>query len=218
MKNGKIREVIGDISKGGLIAGKYGIQYKGAKEAGKRIVTKTLKTVITESKDYSVSLFGKAIINPPKIVETTVKKSIDEVIIASSRELADKGIKEGSKVILKSTQKDATNISVGFLGIFEVFGKSNSKETIKEVTQEIVIKKGGENWLINLGKAVPFISTGISAGINTYSTIKIGYKLITQFDKDFEENQQNKVNMLKGKIYALLNICGQIYHIMNEKE
>lgn len=218
LKNGKIREVIGDISKGGLIAGKYGIQYKGAKEAGKRIVTKTLKTVITESKDYSVSLFGKAIINPPKIVETTVKKSIDEVIIASSKELADKGIKEGSKVILKSTQKDATNISVGFLGIFEVFGKSNSKETIKEVTQEIVIKKGGENWLINLGKAVPFISTGISAGINTYSTIKIGYKLITQFDKDFEENQQNKVNMLKGKIYALLNICCQIYHIMNEKE
>ena len=218
LKNGKIREVIGDISKGGLVAGKYGIQYTGAKEAGKRIVTRTLKTVITETKDYSVNVFGKVIINPPKIVETTAKKSIEEVFIASSKELADKGIKEGSKVILKETAKDSADLSAKFLGIFEVFGKSNSKETIKEVTEEIVIKKGGKNWLINLGKAVPFISTGISAGINTYSTIKIGYNLINQFDKEFEENQQNKVNMLKGKLYALSNICEQLYNIMNGKE
>ena len=126
MKNGKIREVIQDISKGGLIVGTYGFQYTGAKEAGKRIVTKTLKTVIIESKDYSVNN------NPPKIVETTVKKSIDEVFMTSSKELFDKWIKEGSEVILKNATKESTCISVKFLGIFEVFGKSNSKKLLKK--------------------------------------------------------------------------------------
>lgn len=92
-----------------------------------------------------------------------------------------------------------------------------SKETTKEITEKIVIKEGGKSWLVNLGKYVPFIGVGISAMMNTYSTAKIGYKLISKFDSEFENNKQRKVDMLKGRIYSLLNICNQINSLI-EKE
>ena len=59
-----------------------------------------------------------------------------------------------------------------------------------------------------MDKPVSFIR--INAIMNMYSTVKIGIKLITKFDIEFEVNKQRKVDILKGRLSSLLNICCQI--------
>ena len=51
--------------------------------------------------------------------------------------------------------------------------------------------------------------------MNMYSTVKIGIKLITKFDIEFEVNKQRKVDILKGRLSSLLNICCQINQLQN---
>ena len=95
---------------------------------------------------------------------------------------------------------------------------AGTKESIKAITETIVIKQGGKSWLINLGKAVPFIGAGISAFMNTFSTAKLGKKLIDKFNGEFYYNKQRQVNLLRGRIRALLNIIEQMLLIRQDEQ
>ena len=68
--------------------------------------------------------------------------------------------------------------------------------------------------MINLGKAVPFIGAAINAITNIISTAKMGHKLVTKLDEEFENNQQRKVDILKGKILGIYNIIEQLEHLI----
>ncbi len=126
------------------------------------------------------------------------------IIENASKKVIDEGITKISKT---STELFTYNTAFSFTYSGEETVFYATKETTKEITEKIVIKEGGKSWLVNLGKYVPFIGVVINAIMNTYSTAKIGHKLISKFDSDFENNKQRKVDMLKGRIYSLLNIC-----------
>ena len=83
--------------------------------------------------------------------------------------------------------------------IYICFERNNKRNN-----QKICYKKMGKSWLINLINMFLLLNNVI---INIYSTAKIGYNLISKFDKEFELNKQKKVDMLKRRIYSLLNIC-----------
>ena len=51
--------------------------------------------------------------------------------------------------------------------------------------------------------------------MNTFSTGKLGYKLVNFCVNDFENNKMRKVNMLKGRVLALENVIQQIRMIQN---
>ena len=68
--------------------------------------------------------------------------------------------------------------------------------------------------MINLGKALPFIGAGISAIMNTFSTDKIGHKLVTELEEEFENNRQRKVDILRGKVLGIYNIIDQIRYLI----
>ena len=68
-----------------------------------------------------------------------------------------------------------------------------------------------------MGKAVPFVGALISGVMNTYSTAALGNRLVNKFDEEFDNNQQRKVDLLKGRIYGLLNIIQQMNYIINDE-
>ena len=134
---------------------------------------------------------------------------MEKIAIESTKELAEQSIIQGTKTFAAQVSKEAiVSASTEGLGVAVNYG---SKETIKTVTEQIVVQQGGKAWLVNLGKAVPFIGAGISAIMNTYSTAKIGTKLVNKLDKEFDNNRQRKVDIIKGKVYGLYNIIEQFY-------
>ncbi len=135
------------------------------------------------------------------------------IIEKASKKVINEGI---SKISKKSTELFAYKTAYSVAYSSEETIKYAAKKTTKEITEKIVIKEGGKSWLVNLGKYVPFIGVVINAIMNTYSTEKIGHKLISKFDSDFENNKQRKVDMLKGRIYSLLNICRQINSLIEK--
>ncbi len=95
---------------------------------------------------------------------------------------------------------------------------AGTKESVKTITETIIIEQGGKSWLINLGKAVPFIGAALSAAMNTYSTAALGKRLVNKLDEEFENNQQRLVDLIKGRIYGLFNIIEQMKaNIQDEK-
>ena len=94
---------------------------------------------------------------------------------------------------------------------------AGTKESVKTITETIIVQQGGKAWLINLGKAVPFIGAAVSAVMNTYSTAKMGKNMVDKFNQEFDDNQQRKVDLLKGRIYGLLNIIEQIKSIIQDE-
>ena len=95
---------------------------------------------------------------------------------------------------------------------------AGTKESVKTITETIIIEQGGKSWLINLGKAVPFIGAALSAVMNTYSTAAIGKRLVDKLDEEFEKNQQRQVDLIKGRIYGLYNIIEQMKAIINDEK
>ena len=79
------------------------------------------------------------------------------------------------------------------------------------------MKEGSKVWLVNLGKAIPFIGAGISGIINTFNTSKLGYKVISYFDNKLN-SPENRVILIKGKILALQNIISQVEKIIQQNE
>jgi len=176
---------------------------KGIKEGTKRLLSESVKQT------YSKQLLNVG----SQMIQSEIGDEASKMIFKkASKKIIDEGITKISKTSTEYLTYNTAYNTVTSLGGGETFFLA-SKETTKEITEKIVIKEGGKSWLVNLGKYVPFIGAGISAIMNTYSTAKIGYKLVSKFDEEFDLNKQRKVDMLKGRIYSLLNICKQIEQI-----
>ena len=210
--NGNIREIIGDTAKGAVFVGQIGVQNLAAKEAGKVILERSVKTVVEESIEIGTikaSLFSmEASVRSATML--TVSNTVEKIAIESSKELVEQGLTQGTKIAIEATKE---SIILASTEGFETAVTYGSKESIKTITESIVIQQGGKTWLVNLGKYIPFIGAGISAFMNTFSTAKIGIKLVSKLDEEFDNNNQKKVNVVKGKIYALFNIINQLRKI-----
>ena len=163
-------------SNGAVFAAKYGVQTMATKEAGKVVVEKTIQTVVTDSIEAAAisatsNTMEAIVVNT---IEQTVTQSVEKIAIESTKQLAEAGLKEGTKTFVNVATGSAIGVVSESGGEFIV---AVSKESVKEITETIIIKQGGKFWLINLGKAVPFIGAGIIGVINTYSTSKLGKRL-----------------------------------------
>ena len=213
---GNIKEIAKDASNAAAFAGHIGIKSVATKEAGKAVIEKTVQTVVTDTIEAAAiktttNTLEVAVVNA---VEKTVTNTVEKIVVESSKELAEKGLVEGTKIAVE-VAKDAAIIVAEEGG--EQIIIAGTKESVKTITEQIVIQQGGRTWLVNLGKAVPFIGAGISGVMNTYSTAKLGKNLVNKFDKEFENNQQRKVDLLKGRIYGLLNIIQQMKAIIEDE-
>ncbi len=215
LKKGKLNSESKEISKVGMGVGQNIMKKIALNEANKKIVNKAVEVVIKENEINNIGVLGKQIVNT---VETKVlKKYSEQVVVEVSNEVIEKELIKGVNKVTNSIASETAKKSVNVLG-YEVLSKETSKETIKEITEEIVIKQGGKRWLINLGKTIPFISTGFVSVMNTYNTVEIGNNLVKTFDSEFETNQERKVDFIKGKVYSLMNICEQIKIMIYEQE
>lgn len=204
-------------SNSAVFAAKCGVQTMATKEAGKVVVEKTIQTVVTDSIEVAAisatsNTMEAIVVNT---VEQTVTQSVEKIAIESTKQLAEAGLKEGTKTFVNV----ATGSAIGVVAEGgEQFIIAGSKESIKEITETIIIQQGGKSWLINLGKAVPFIGAGISGVMNTYSTSMLGTRLINKFDEDFDKNQQRQVDLIKSRIYGLYQIIEQMKKIIVEQK
>ena len=217
VKKGAIREVIKDASGAVIYVGECGIKGAATKEAGKMIIQKTVETMMTDAIEAAAI---KTTANTVEVVmvnsvEMTVEKTLEKIVIESTKELAETGLKEGTKVMV-NVAKNAV-ISVAEEG-GEQLVMVGTKESVKTITETVIIQQGGKTWLINLGKAVPFIGAAISAVMNTYSTAKLGKRLVDKFNDEFDKNQQRQVDLLKGRVNALLHIIEQMKSIINDEK
>ena len=215
VKKGIIKETIKDVTHGAKIAGQIGIQNVAKKEAGKVIVEKTVQTVVADTIEAAAikttaNTMEAIMVNT---VEHTVTQTVEKLAIESTKQLAESGLKEGSKIMV-NVAKDAV-VAVAAEGGEELI-ITGTKETVKTITETIIVQQGGKAWLINLGKAVPFIGAALSAVMNTYSTAALGKRLVDKLDKDFDNNQQRQVDIIKGRIYGLYNIIKQMKAIIQE--
>ena len=215
--NGGVKEVIKDTSNGAIFAGQYGIRTVATKEAGKVVIEKTVQTVVKDTIEIAAI---KSTTNTMEVllanaVEKTVTNSVEKIAIESSKQLVKTGLEEGTNIMI-NVAKEA------FIGVAEEGGEqilvSGYKESIKTITETIIIKQGGKPWLINLGKAVPFIGAVLSAALNTYSTAILGKRMVDKFDEEFDNNQQRQVDLIKGIIYGLYNIIEQIHLIIEDEK
>ena len=215
--NGGVKEVIKDTSNGAIFAGQYGIRTVATKEAGKVVIEKTVQTVVKDTIEIAAI---KSTTNTMEVllanaVEKTVTNSVEKIAIESSKQLVKTGLEEGTNIMI-NVAKEA------IIGVAEEGGEqilvSGYKESIKTITETIIIKQGGKPWLINLGKAVPFIGAVLSAALNTYSTAILGKRMVDKFDEEFDNNQQRQVDLIKGIIYGLYNIIEQIHLIIEDEK
>ena len=215
--NGGVKEVIKDTSNGAIFAGQYGIRTVATKEAGKVVIEKTVQTVVKDTIEIAAI---KSTTNTMEVllanaVEKTVTNSVEKIAIESSKQLVKTGLEEGTNIMI-NVAKEA------FIGVAEEGGEqilvSGYKESIKTITETIIIKQGGKPWLINLGKAVPFIGAVLSAALNTFSTAILGKRMVDKFDEEFDNNQQRQVDLIKGIIYGLYNIIEQIQLIIEDEK
>ena len=79
------------------------------------------------------------------------------------------------------------------------------------------MKEGSKVWLVNLGKAIPFIGAGLNGIINTISTYNLGNRVITYFNNKLN-SPKSRVILIKGKILALQNIISQVEAIIKQNE
>ena len=196
--------------------GEKGLEYLVAKEAGKKIVEKTVRTVTVDAITVgAIKASANAVESSVKqVVFVSISNSVEKIAVDASKGLVEQGFKEGTKMAIQAAKESV--IAVSKKGADTVI-KYGTRESIKSVTESIVIQQGGKAWLINLGKAVPFIGAGLSAIMNTVSTAKIGHKLVTKLDEEFEKNKQRKVDILKGKVLGIYNIIEQLENLIKNK-
>ena len=183
------------------------------KEAAKKIVEKSVKTMTLTSIKYGTIRASANTIEESfkQATKITITNSLEKMAIDSSKGLIKQGIQEGTKMAIQATKETAIVVSKNGAETVIEYG---SRASIQSVTESIVITQGGRAWLINLGKAVPFIGAAINAITNIISTAKMGHKLVTKLDEEFENNQQRKVDILKGKILGIYNIIEQLEHLI----
>ena len=223
VEDGNVTEIIGKTAKSAVIFGQKGIQAKAASELSKKIIEKQIEKVVLNQVEVVGVKFTQIGVEAAVVKgsEVIVEKTVEQIAIQSgkeaAKELAKQGLKEGAKQVttevIKETVKEGA-IIVTKEGVEEI-AIQGTKQTITQVTEQILIKEGGKKGWIFLGKAIPFIGAGISCAMNTFSTSKLGYKLVNFCVNDFENNQMRKVNMLKGRVLALENVIQQIRMIQN---
>ena len=210
--NGVIRETIEDVANGAVFVGQLGIKSTATKEAGKLIVNRAVSAMVRETVEVSsIRVATNTLeISSVKAAEIAMFNTVKQIAVESSKELVETGITTGTKIAIEASKEAFIEVSTEGVETAITYG---TKESIKEITETIVVQQGGKAWLINLGKAVPFIGAGISAIMNTFSTAKVGARLVDYLDKEFENNQQKQVNLLKGKVKGLYNILEQLNNI-----
>ena len=204
------------IKNSAIYARQYGIKKVATKEAEKVVVEKTIKTVVTDT--IEIAALNTATNSMETLLVNTAEKavtnSIEKIALESSKQLFQSGLKEGANIMVDIAKE-------GFIGVMEEGGEqilvSGSKESVKTITETILIKQGGKPWLINLGKVVPIIGTVISASMNTYTTAILGKRMVDKLDKEFEDNQQRQVDLIKGIIYGIFNIIEQMKSIIEDE-
>ena len=216
VKKGNLKQALKNTTNTAIFAGQKGLQAVGVKEAEKKIIEKTVQTVAAETLDIAALKVSEdaveaLIYNSAKV---SVSNAVEKIAVESSKELAKTGMKEGTKIAIDVSK--AAFIATAANGADEYLIAGTS-ESIKAITEKIVIKQGGKSWLINLGKAVPFIGAGISAIMNTYQTAKLGAKLVEKFNGEFYYNKQRQVNLLRGRVKSLLNIIEQMNLIIQDE-
>ena len=214
---GNVKEVVKDVSNGAIFAGQLGVQTVATKEAGKVIVEKTVQTVVVDSIEAAAikttaNTVEGIVVNA---VEKTVSHSVEKIALESAKQLTEAGIKQGTNVAVKIATDAVVGVAVEGGEELIVAG---TKESVKTITETIIVQQGGRTWLINLGKAVPFIGAALSAVMNTYSTAALGKRLVDKFDEDFDNNKQRQVDLIKGIIYGLYNIIEQMNDIIKNEE
>ena len=217
VKKGKLGKAIKGSANTAIFAGQKGLQAVATKEAGKKVIERTVETLAAETVEVAAlkateNTIETVIVNSAKV---SASKAVEKIAVESSKEIVEAGIKEGTKIMVEVGK--SSFIAVASEGGEEMI-VAGTKESIKAITETIVIKQGGKSWLINLGKAVPFIGAGISAFMNTFSTAKLGKKLIDKFNGEFYYNKQRQVNLLRGRIRALVNIIEQMLLIMQDDQ
>ena len=217
VKKGIIKETIKDVTHGAKIAGQIGIQNIATKEASKVVVQKTVQTVVTDTIEAAAIATTKNTMEALVVntVEQTVTQTVEKLAIESTKQLAESGLKEGTKIMVNVAKGAMISVAQEGSGQLIVAG---TKESVKTITETIIIEQGGKSWLINLGKAVPFIGAALSAVINTYSTAALGKRLVNKLDEEFENNQQRLVDLIKGRIYGLFNIIEQMKAIIQDEK
>ena len=182
---------------------------QSSKEVAKEVVAETTKHIVKEtSKEVT-----------KEVLEETTRQAFQQGIKQLSKEAIEETSKECVKLGLKETTKQVISkgaIIAGKEGTEEII-EIGAKETIKKTSEQIILKEGSKAWLVNLGKAIPFIGAGISGIINTISTSKLGYNIINHFDNKLK-SPENRVILIKGKILGLQNIIYQVEKIIKENE
>ena len=214
---GNFKEVVKDVSNGAIFAGQLGVKTVATKEAGKVIVEKTVQTVVTDTIEAAAikttaNAMEAIVVNT---VEQTVSHSVEKIALESAKQLTEAGIKQGTNVAVKIATDAVVGVAVEGGEELIVAG---TKESVKTITETIIVQQGGRAWLVNLGKAVPFIGAALSAVMNTYSTAALGKRLVDKFDEDFDNNKQRQVDLIKGIIYGLYNIIEQMNDIIKNEE
>ena len=162
--------------------------------AEKTITTSTKKII----EDTTLSWF--------KFVTETASKEIGKNYVTVAKiplETAKEGIKKTSTTIASESS-------------WKRIGKT-TQNTVQEVTEEVIIKQSGSNTLVNLCKVIPYIGAAINLTINTYSIIKVGKNLICYLDGEMQ-NPEERIKLIKTRVFALENICHQIDDIIKQNQ
>ena len=149
-----------------------------------------------------------------KAVEKTMNTSLQKLALKSTKEFAEFEIKESTKKLMVNAAKEAI---VGLSTEGEKLIVAGAEESVKTITESLIIKLGGKTIIINLGKLIPFIGALISGAMNTLQTGKLAFNLIKHFDEEFDENKQRQVDLLISRIQGLFNIIQQMHSIINDE-
>ena len=188
---------------------------QGTKEVSKEVAKEVTKEVVVETTKQVAKETTKEVAKD--ILKETTRQAIQQSVKELSKEAIEETSKECVKLGLKETTKQVITkgaIIASQEGTEEMI-EIGAKETIKQTSEKIILKEGSKAWLVNLGKAIPFIGAGVSGIINTISTSKLGYNLINYFDNKLN-SPENRVILLKGKILGLKNIISQVEKIIKE--
>ena len=207
------------------------------KNAGKQVALQTTKEVTKETtKQVVIEATKEITIEASKeVAKQSSKEATKEILIKTSKQFLQQSVKEIGKDVIEETGKQMVTIGIEQTakevaketivegatiatkeGIEEVV-EATTKETIKQVSENVVASQGSKVWLTNLGKAVPFIGAAISGVINTYSTALTGHRMIQYLEKMYEYDEK-RVQLIKARILVVKNIIEQVDKIIEEQE